>query len=192
MDMRISSKTSVVVAIIATVLAMLSIPAAAAPGDGITEYTLPPGSGSLDAIAAGPDGNMWFTESGSSLREEHGPGDTGAGKIGRITPTGIITEYPLLTPFTTLGGITAGPDGNMWFTETFHSGVVAVPPLGGAIGRITPTGTVTEYPLPTAGSSPRGIAAGPDGNMWFTDGSGQQDRADHHGRGHHRIPPRCR
>jgi streptogramin lyase len=31
------------------------------------------------------------------------------------------------------------------------------------------SGTVTEFPVPTANSPPSGIAAGPDGNMWFTE-----------------------
>ena len=33
-----------------------------------------------------------------------------------------------------------------------------------------------------------GIAAGPDGNLWFTELLGQQDRSDHYGRRHHRVP----
>src|SRR3954464_921374 len=32
-----------------------------------------------------------------------------------------------------------------------------------------PAGVITEYPLPTAGSSPWGIAAGPDSNLWVTE-----------------------
>ena len=28
--------------------------------------------------------------------------------------------------------------------------------------------TLTEYPIHTANSSPHGIAAGPDDNVWFT------------------------
>ena len=48
---------------------------------------------------------------------------------------------------------------------------------------------VTEFPIPTASSFPYGIAAGPDGNLWFTEISGrQQDRPDHHGRRRHRVP----
>lgn len=31
------------------------------------------------------------------------------------------------------------------------------------------TGKITEYPVPTASSSPNGIAAGSDDNMWFTE-----------------------
>ena len=58
------------------------------------------------AIAAGPDGNLWFTEYGG-----------GVGKIGRITTTGAITEYATPTALSGPWAIAAGPDGNMWFTE---------------------------------------------------------------------------
>jgi streptogramin lyase len=74
-----------------------------------------------------------------------------------------ITEFPL--PPLSFGasygalGITAGPDGNVWFTE----------PITGVVGRITPAGQVTEFPTPV--SDPIAIAAGPDGNLWFTGGS---------------------
>ena len=78
--------------------------------------------------------------------------------IGRITPDGIITEYALPNPKSAPEGITAGPDGNLWFTEA-----------ASAIGRITPAGTITEYALPTGGRGLRAIAAGPDGNLWFTE-----------------------
>ena len=106
-----------------------------------------PGAG-LRGIAAGPDGNVWFTE--------------GAGRIGRITPAGAVTEFSLgITPGTRPLDITAGPDGNLWFTE-----------LQGGIGRITPAGVVTEFTAGiTAGASPSGITAGPDGNLWFTEGA---------------------
>src|SRR5262249_11093464 len=60
-------------------------------------------------------------------------------------------------------GITAGPDGNLWFTEL----------SGNNIGRITPAGVITEFPLQTAGVQPWGITAGPDGNIWFTEGAGR-------------------
>jgi hypothetical protein len=38
--------------------------------------------------------------------------------IGRITPTGVITEFPVPTLGSVVGVITAGPDGNLWFLET--------------------------------------------------------------------------
>src|SRR4029434_521993 len=54
---------------------------------------------------------------------------------------------------------TSGPDGTLWFTETEAA----------TIGRITPQGTIVEFPLPDPESRPTGIVAGPDGNLWFTD-----------------------
>ena len=44
------------------------------------------------------------------------------------------------------------------------------------IGRVTTSGSFAEYTVPTACSNPFGIAAGPDGNLWFTERSGSQDR----------------
>lgn len=38
-------------------------------------------------------------------------------------------------------------------------------------------GAITEFPIPTANSIPKGITAGPDGNLWFT-----EDSADKIGR----------
>jgi len=68
-------------------------------------------------------------------------------------------EYPVPTPDSQMLGITAGPDGNIWFTEQ----------LGKKIGKITPAGAITEYPIPGTLVSPKQIAAGPDGNVWFSD-----------------------
>ncbi len=97
-----------------------------------------------NAIAAGPDGNLWFTES---------PGKN----IGRITTTGAVTEFPI--PSGNDGNaITPGPDGNVWFTELSAA----------TIARITPAGAITEFP-PPANALPTGIVTGPDGNLWFTD-----------------------
>jgi streptogramin lyase len=35
-------------------------------------------------------------------------------------------------------------------------------------------GTITEFPLPTAGSGPAHITLGPDGNLWFTEAGGNK------------------
>jgi virginiamycin B lyase len=112
----------------------------------ITEYPLPAAS-SPRAITKGPDGNLWFTE---------------VNKIGKITTSGVITEYAIPTANSGLAGITAGPDGNIWFTE----------PSGNKIGKISPDGVIVEYPLPAASSSPSSIIAGPDGNLWFIEATG--------------------
>src|SRR6266542_2147613 len=57
-------------------------------------------------------------------------------------------------------GITAGPDGNLWYTDQ-----------KGKIVRVTPSGVITEYPLPVETSAPLGIIAGSDGFLWFTETS---------------------
>jgi streptogramin lyase len=96
----------------------------------------------IRGITAGPDGNMWFTEAGTS-------------KIGRITATGQVDEFAL-APGRAPEGITTGPDGNLWFTEA-----------SGAIGTMSVAGALLhEYP--TAGTGAERITTGPDGNLWFT------------------------
>jgi virginiamycin B lyase len=74
--------------------------------------------------------------------------------IGR-TSSGAITEFPLHAGAIP-EGITVGTDGALWFCDRTN------------IGRITTTGTVTEYPLPNGGTNARGIATGVDGNMYFS------------------------
>jgi CSLREA domain-containing protein len=71
--------------------------------------------------------------------------------------THAITEFGGGTDFNP-ESITAGPDGNLWFTDT-----------GRLIGTIDPTThAITESPLPS-GAGVSGITAGPDGNVWFAD-----------------------
>jgi streptogramin lyase len=82
-----------------------------------------------------------------------------AGTLASGVAAQTITEYPIPTADSYLHGITAGPDGNLWFIES----------AARRIGRITPAGVVTEFPLPAGLSEPTvvGIVAGPDGNLWF-------------------------
>ncbi len=123
----------------------------------VTSYALPTGTGALMEpldITAGPDGALWFTAVGG--------GNLGLGGIGRISTSGVITEYPLPQALG-LGGpedITAGPDGALWFTIGD----------GGqyAIGRITTTGAISTYSFTTLTGNPtelRGITTGPDGAL---------------------------
>ena len=55
-------------------------------------------------------------------------------------------------------GIAPGPDGALWYTQL----------EAGRIGRITISGQVTDFPLPTARSMPSVITLGGDGALWFT------------------------
>jgi streptogramin lyase len=116
-----------------------------------------PSEHTTGSITAGPDGNLWFTEPGGN-------------NIGVVTPTGTVHEYtiPLEKPEiekkeedTQPEDISAGLDGNLWFTETRVR----------KIGKISPAGQVTQYTLPAEGGAPTGIAPGQDGNVWFTENS---------------------
>jgi virginiamycin B lyase len=110
----------------------------------------------LIGITAGPDGALWFT-------------DCLEPQIGRITSAGVVTKFRIssadrshsttIYPNTGFCGIIAGPDGALWFTETFHN----------KIGRITTSGDLSEFLLPTPDSYPAAITTGPDGAMWFTE-----------------------
>lgn len=40
-----------------------------------------------------------------------------ADKLGRVTPSGQVTEYPIPTRYSLVYRMTAGPDGNIWFAE---------------------------------------------------------------------------
>src|SRR6266516_4026608 len=74
--------------------------------------------------------------------------------------SGKIREFPITTAINSQPvGITAGPDGNLWFTEIASNN----------IGRISTAGVITEFAVPTANSAPALIMAGPDGNLWFTE-----------------------
>jgi virginiamycin B lyase len=155
----------VLVVTIAGIIAVVAPGGAVTKKGTITEFSvgITPGASRalapwLEGITAGPDGNVWFTENVG-------------GRIGRITPTGEITEFPVVAPDRPRpGGITAGPDGNVWFTFTQQGSA-------DGIGRITPTGEMTVFFLPLAdigdgtvsGASPSGVTTGPDGNLWFTE-----------------------
>ncbi len=108
----------------------------------------PISSGAFD-ITTGPDGALWFTESSGN-------------KIGRISTSGDVTEYPVPTATSNPNGITSGPDGALWFSEK----------TGNKIGRITTSGAITEYALPTSAANPTSITTGSDGSLWFSDKNG--------------------
>jgi streptogramin lyase len=90
--------------------------------------------------------------------------------VGFITPTGTVHEFGQdngLDPGNPgLAYITAGPDGNMWFTD-FGEGNTEPP----AIGRVTPAGAITEFPM-ASGSDPQEIVSGPQSRLWFADHAG--------------------
>jgi streptogramin lyase len=108
-----------------------------------------------DSIAAGPDGNLWTSD--------------GSRNVLLLQTNGKMTEIAI--PGAGAGSVVTsmnpGPAGGttVWFADFGTR----------SVGRIS-TGTtpsISVFPVPDIEngneSQPLGIAAGPDGNMWFTD-----------------------
>lgn len=108
-------------------------------------FPIPSGDAtSIDGMALGPDGNVWFTE---------------FNHIAKITPSGHITEFAYPSGFTTnqYGGVTAGSDGNVWFAQSSSN----------AIGRIAPsTGKIKMFVIPVQ-CTPAPVVLAKNGNVWF-------------------------
>jgi len=125
-------------------------------------------------IITGPDGGLWFTNGGgdesiaysSSSTISEGPNYS----IDRISPSGVVTSYTdpsIASP----NGITSGPDGALWFTngggESLNEDGTFTETQA-SIGRITTSGSVTNYIDPSVDAEPTDIITGPDGALWFT------------------------
>jgi hypothetical protein len=65
--------------------------------------------------------------------------------------------------------ITAGPDGNLWFTDPNNYSIYRISPERA----YDPDSPITEFKLRGHGN-PRRITAGPDGNLWFTQPDGDR------------------
>jgi streptogramin lyase len=107
------------------------------------------GPNGTSSIATGSDGNLWFTETSTSL-------------VGRVNTSGTaLAQFSFSSggaPF----GIASGADGNLWVT---------LPGIGASnwIGRITTAGVSATFPVPSENAFPeQGIVAGP-GGMWFSE-----------------------
>ena len=96
---------------------------------------------------AGPDGALWFSEAG-------------AGKLGRITTAGAITEYDVPGDDPLPGAIVPGPDGALYVAERNDN----------VISRVTPDGTFTdEYALPREFADPVSMVEGVDGALYISE-----------------------
>jgi streptogramin lyase len=136
----------------------------------ITEY---PGlvPNNVGSMIEGPDGNLWLTEAPPAVGFGNGPYVT----ICRITPAGTFTAFNVPGNFDTIGGLTPGPGGNLWFTEAEDGSTAGEQP---AIGEITPAGVTALHPIPQGTTldpnlgvplNAQAIATGADGTVSFTE-----------------------
>ncbi len=108
------------------------------------------GLGDTYGIAAGPDGNLWFT-------------DNHENQVGymALIPGNPVTRFPLptqdnegLLPY----DIVTGPDDNLWVTLS----------LSGEVARVTPTGGITRFPLRPQARQPFPTVIAPDrSSLWI-------------------------
>ena len=105
-------------------------------------------------ITSGPDGAVWFTESGG---------------VGRITTSGTITEYPLPGPVS-CSSLAAGPDGALWCWQVQQTGPII--PVQAYVFRISTAGVVTVFPAhpPDFSGGDFKLTPGPDGALWLGGG----------------------
>ena len=117
---------------------------------GFLSFPIPGSSlGSQSTIAAGSDGNLYFTNSPT------------VNAIGQFNPTSGSTQtFPVPTANLGTSYITNGPDGNLYFTAS----------TANVIERLDPTthGFFT-FPIPTPNAGAAGITSGPNGSLWFVE-----------------------
>lgn len=122
----------------------------------ITEWKLPSEDRSPDAITVAPDGSVWFAE-------QEVPG------VAHLYPNnGTLVEYawpgypPPTPPYCLTQASSSGIaiwNGRIWAADEFANALWGVDPGTGSIVRVNATANAA-YPY--------WVAAGPDGNLWFT------------------------
>jgi virginiamycin B lyase len=122
---------------------------------GFHDATTSPNRYATGGITKGPDGAVWFIDTGSESDPQP------ANLIGRMTTDGSLTEYstgpnPDDSP-QVWSSLVTGADGNLWF------------PQGATrIAKMTTQGVITSYPTGLPDAIIGRPILGPDGNVWFT------------------------
>jgi streptogramin lyase len=115
-----------------------------------------------NVIVPDSGGNLWFTQRSDN-------------QVGELNPTtGITTEFTSPTDSSRTLGI-AVANGKIYYTEVGGPAVLFYTP-GFKIGVVDPSsGTIQDFPTPTAYSDPYGIVYDPlGGDLWFTEAHADQ------------------
>jgi len=117
----------------------------------LTIYPVPTHGSGPYHIVRGSDGAFWFTEIEGS-------------KIGRITSSGSVTEFPLARE-SYPHGLTSASDGGIWFAEYKADKIGRIHPQ---VRSTDPAPKIVEYALP-AGELPKHIVQFGKGDLFFTE-----------------------
>ncbi|MHB8462219.1 MAG: virginiamycin B lyase family protein, partial [Vulcanimicrobiaceae bacterium] len=137
-----------------------------ATGCSATEYYGNLGSVGTQGIVAAPDGYLYVSEGTSNAIARILPANcTGAGSLASCAVQQTIPTTG------SVYGLAVGSDGNVWYADPGTG-----PPASGSIGVVVLSTCVTacivhEYPIPS-GHVAANLVRGPDGNIWFTETSG--------------------
>jgi virginiamycin B lyase len=150
-------------AIVAALAIALGATLSAAQAAGLfsfKQFQVPTDNSEPRYITVGSDGNLWFTEGAEFFTPDADPdmGGTFHNQIGRITPTGEITEFRVEGCQCFLNDIVQGPGGVLYYT-TNNQG----------LGRITTDGEVLPEVVPGNFSALGGGIARHGDDIWYTD-----------------------
>jgi virginiamycin B lyase len=180
---RLSVVTAAIVAVLG-IAAWVATPARPR-GQFVVEHAMLEHNDTPTAIAAAPDGTVWFTMDSAAaigriqdgrveriatarkLVEPLGIGiasdgtvwfaDAVSRSIARVSSSGELARFELDTPIVRLGRLAVAPDGAAWFAE----------PTGYSITSLK-DGTFSRHILDSPRAVPFGVATAPDGTVWAT------------------------
>jgi virginiamycin B lyase len=121
------------------------------------QFALPKGVTAIGGVIAAASGGVWFPATFISNRRGPQP----VSELVRVTRTGRFAQVRLSNS-TIVDAMTTGPRGALYFTSHTVSNSQS-----SRVGTVASNGRFTQFKLPTLAAS---IAAGPDGNLWFTRG----------------------
>lgn len=108
-------------------------------------------------MVAGSDGNLYYYYSSAGS-----PNDTYLMRVDPATGTRTV-KSSWSSSYSNISSIAGGTDGKIWVTDSYiYSNKAQSIAVAG--------GTGSSYTMPTSNSSPTGITAGGDGNMWLREG----------------------
>jgi streptogramin lyase len=149
--LRLISLGIAIVAALAVALGATLSAAQGAPFASLKQFRVPTIDTEPSSITNGSDDNRWFVEGNlDSVLESPA--------IGRITPAGDITEFPVNCSFCSLSDIVQGPEDILYYTSNDPS-----------LGRITTSGDfLAPIPMPESDVLAGDLAVHGD-EIWITD-----------------------